>query len=116
MLAVSQQLMLLGSQTKEMKWSDALLGQFIMTLVAVGDFCCHPETTVKHSSPEINVSPATTTPARTGPLCMGEAVYKTFLGDKSALIQQSCFYQLRCASAVYGLSTKPTKESVQALM
>lgn len=83
---------------KEMERSDlqTALDQVVITLAlsVVGDVYSHPETATKHSSPNVNVTPTTTTLTTMGVICLLEAADSTYLGGDvsytftlSALIQ-----------------------------
>lgn len=58
-----------------------LLDQLVITgMSAVGDVYSHPETVTKRSSPNINVTPTTTTLTTTGLIRLLEAADGTYLG------------------------------------
>lgn len=87
---------------------------------AYGDDHSHPKMTRWCSRSNFNDS--LTTATTTGPVRMGEAVDKTgwshvsYTFATSALIQQNCSHQLRCASAVYVTKQKSPQASLQTLM
>lgn len=77
----------------------------------------------KCSSPNVNITP-TTAPTTSGPIRMGEAGDRTFLGGHyssytfamSALTWQSCSHQLRCAPAADQIEQKTPHAGAQTLL